>query len=320
MTSVPQGAPRRIDIHHHALPTRYLEAVGADELGRLLVSGKAPQWAPEVSIAAMDRNGIEKAFLSMSAPGVSTLAETEAVAETQAFNDDLGRIVRLAPERFGSFSYLPLPFVEESLREIARAYDEIGTDGVCVLTSYGKTHLGDPAFASVFAELDRRKAIVFVHPDEGPGSWAIPGVPAATLDFPIDTTRAILSLMMGGVFQRNPQIRFIFSHAGGAAPFLAERFARLERIPKNREVLADGVVTILSRLYLDTALSANGFIFPALLKLVGDNQVLFGSDYPFAPEDTMTASIAGLASLPLTDKTRAAIERDNALALFGTVR
>lgn len=308
----------RIDVHHHALPTRYLARVGAETLGRLLVSGKAPQWAPDISLAAMDRNGIAKAYLSMSAPGVSTLGETEAVETASEFNDDLAAICRRDPQRFGGFAYLPLPYRDAALAEIERAYGELGCDGVCMLASHGPLYLGDPAFAPVFAELDRRGAIVFVHPDEGPGSWAIPGVPAATLDFPIDTTRAILSLMMAGILQRLPRIRFIFSHAGGTLPFLAERFARLERIPANRELLAGGVVAILSRLYLDTALSANGFIFPALLKLVGHEHVLFGSDYPFAPEDTMAASVAGLGALPLAPAERAAIERGNALSLFGT--
>ena len=157
---------------------------------------------------------------------------------------------------------------------------------------------------------------MFVHPDSGPCACHIEGVPAATLEFPFDTTRAILSLLMNRVFQQFPDIRFIFSHAGGAVPFLAERLSRLERIPKNQEILKDGVINLLSRQYFDTALSANKYAFSALLELVDHSHILFGSDYPFAPEDTMDATIKGLAELSLSSSQLFAIEQGNALSLL----
>ena len=309
-------APHRIDVHHHILPPRYVEAVGEQAIGQLLVSGKAPKWTPEIALEVMDRNGIEKAYTSMSAPGGASLPEAETAAIVRAFNDDAAKMRQDHGGRFGTFSYLPLPYVEASLAEIARAFDETGTDGVGLLTRYGQRLLGDPSFAPVFDELERRRAIVFVHPDVGPCSCNIAGVPAATIDFPFDTTRAIVSLMMSGTFQRCPNVRFIFSHAGGTVPFLAERIARLERIPANREVLKPGVIAMLEKLYFDTALSANRYAFSALTELVGHRQVLFGSDYPFAPEDTTAASIKSLGELGLPAEHLSAIERGNTLALF----
>jgi predicted TIM-barrel fold metal-dependent hydrolase len=310
------SVPHRIDVHHHILPPRYVEAVGEAAIGQLLVSGKAPKWTPEIAIDVMDRHGIEKAYTSMSAPGVSGLPEAETASIVRAFNDDAAKMRRDYGGRFGTFSYLPLPYVDQSLAEISRAFDETGTDGIGLLTSYGQRLLGDPSFAPIFQELDRRRAIVFVHPDVGPCSCHIPGVPAATIDFPFDTTRAIVSLMMSGTFQRCPNIRFIFSHAGGTVPFLAERIARLERIPANREILKPGVIAMLKKLYFDTALSANKYSFAALTELVSHHQILFGSDYPFAPEDTTAASIKSLGELGLPVEQLAAIERGNALALF----
>ncbi|MDP2412124.1 MAG: amidohydrolase family protein [Pseudolabrys sp.] len=311
-------SPHRIDVHHHILPPRYLKAVGEEAIGRLLVSGKAPAWSPDMSIAVMDRHGIERAYTSMSAPGVAGCAEAEAVEVVRGFNDDAAALRRSSAGRFGAFAFLPLPHVPVALAEIDRVYDTIGTDGIGLLTSYGQRYLGDPLFDPVFAALDRRRAVVFVHPDCGPCSCHIPGVPAATLDFPFDTTRAIVSLMMNGTFARFPGIRFIFSHAGGTVPFLADRLARLERIPANRAVLSEGVLTTLRKLYFDTALSANRFAFASLLQLVDTSRVLFGSDYPFAPEDTTAASVAGLAQLGLDPAQLHAIERGNALAMFDT--
>jgi predicted TIM-barrel fold metal-dependent hydrolase len=310
--------PFRIDVHHHILPPRYLQAVGAEVIGRLLVSGKAPEWTPEISLAAMDRNGIRKSYTSMSAPGVAGLGSDETADMVREFNDDAGRMRRDSPERFGTFSYLPLPYVDQAAIEIRRVYDDVGTDGICLLTSYGDRYLGDPAFLPVFEALNERQAVVFVHPDSGPCACNMEGVPAATLDFPFDTTRAILSLMMNSVFQRFPDIRFIFSHAGGVAPFLAERLARLERIPKNREILQDGVISLLRRQYFDTALSANKYVFSALLELVDHSHILFGSDYPFAPEDTTVATIKGLADLSLSPNQLFGIEQGNALSLLST--
>ena len=308
--------PHRIDVHHHILPPRYVTAVGEDAIGRLLVSGKVPSWTPEIAIEVMDRHGIEKAYTSMSAPGVSGFTEADTTRIVRSFNDDGARLRRDYPRRFGTFSYLPLPYVAAVLAEIAHVFEEMETDGVCLLTSYGRHLLGDNRFAPIFDELNRRKAVVFVHPDVGPCGCQISGVPAATIDFPFDTTRAILSLMMSGTFRRCPDIRFIFSHAGGTVPFLAERLARLERIPTNRDVLNPGVLATLKNLYFDTALSANRYAFASLTELVEIDHILFGSDYPFAPEDTTAASVEGLAGLPLTRDQLAAIERRNALSLF----
>jgi aminocarboxymuconate-semialdehyde decarboxylase len=125
-----------------------------------------------------------------------------------------------------------------------------------------------------------------------------------------------VSLLFGGTFTRCPNIRFIFSHAGGTAPFLAERIGRLAARPEYKAKLPNGVVPELKRLYYDTALSANRFAFRSLLELAACDHVVFGSDYPFAPEATMTATVHGLQELGLDAADLRLIERDNALALL----
>jgi 6-methylsalicylate decarboxylase len=141
-------------------------------------------------------------------------------------------------------------------------------------------------------------------------------IPAATLDFPFDTTKAVTSMLFSGTFARCRDVRFIFSHAGGTIPFLAERIARLEVRPEFRAHVPDGVMFELKRLFFDTALSANKLAFSALLQLAAPDKVLFGSDYPFAPETTMVATIKGLANLGLAPDVLRAIERDNAVRLL----
>jgi 6-methylsalicylate decarboxylase len=168
----------------------------------------------------------------------------------------------------------------------------------------------------VFDELDRRGAVVYFHPTNASCSQCQPEIPAATLDFPFDTTRAIVSLLFGGTFARCRNIKWIFSHAGGTAPFLAERIGRLANRPGFKEKVPDGVIAELQRLYYDTALSANWLAFRSLFELVTPDHVLFGSDYPFAPEANMAQSVKALGEMGLAPDVLRGIERDNALVLF----
>ena len=312
--------PHRIDVHHHILPPDYVATVGDDRIGPLILAGRTPEWTPAMSVEAMDRNGIATAITSISAPGLWFGDTAESVRLARICNDYAASIRSDHPGRFGVFACLPLPDVDASLAEIAHALDTLQADGIGLLTSYGDRYPGDAAFQPVFDELNRRRAVVYFHPTNAPCSQCLPEIPAATLDFPFDTTRAVVSLLYSGTFARCRDIRFIFSHAGGTVPFLAERIARLGARPGFREMVPNGVLPELERLYYDTALSANWLAFRSLLELVTPDKVLFGSDYPFAPEATMTATVRGLIELGLDPDALQGIERDNALALFPGIR
>ena len=310
----------RIDVHHHILPPEYVAVVGDARIGPLIVAGRTPTWSAELSIEAMERNGIATAITSISAPGLWFGDRQSTRNLCRHCNEFAATIGRDHPGRFGMFASLPLPDVEDSLKEIEYALDTLGAEGIGLLTSYGNQYPGDPAFAPVFDELNRRGAVVYFHPTAAACSQCLPEIPAATLEFPFDTTRAIVSLLYSGTFARCPNIRFIFSHAGGTVPFLAERIARLAARPEFKQHIPNGAIPELKRLFYDTALSANAFTFAALLKLVAAEHVLFGSDYPFAPEATMTATVKGLQELGLAAEALRGIERDNALALFPTLK
>lgn len=309
-------ANHRIDVHHHILPPEYVSAVGDDRIGPLILAGKTPDWSPEMSIEAMDRHGIATAITSISAPGLWFGDDDETLHLCRVCNEYAADIRRDHPGRFGVFASLPLPNVDASLSEIGHALDVLKADGIGLLTSYGDRYPGDAAFAPVFDELDRRDAVVYFHPTNASCSQCQPEIPAATLDFPFDTTRAIVSLLFSGTFARCRNIKWIFSHAGGAVPFLAERIGRLANRPDFKDKAPDGVIAELERLYYDTALSANWLAFRSLFELVTPDHVLFGSDYPFAPEITMTQSVKALGEMGLSDDVLRGIERDNALVLF----
>ena len=312
--------PHRIDVHHHILPPDYVATVGDDRIGPLILAGRTPEWTPAMSVEAMDRNGIATAVTSISAPGMWFGDTAESVRLARICNEYAASIRSDHPGRFGMFASLPLPDVDASLAEIDYALDTLKADGIGLLTSYGDRYPGDAAFQPVFDELDRRRATVYFHPTNAPCSQCLPEIPAATLDFPFDTTRAVVSLLYSGTFARCRDIRFVFSHAGGTVPFLAERIARLGARPGFKETVPNGVLPELERLYYDTALSANWLAFRSLLELVTPDKILFGSDYPFAPEATMTATVQGLIDLGLDSAVLRGIERDNALALFPGIR
>lgn len=310
----------RIDVHHHILPPDYVRAVGDHRIGPLIVAGKTPEWTPQISIAAMDRNGIERAITSISAPGLWFGDADQTRTLTRACNEYAAELRTDFPDRFGLFASLPLPDIEASLREIAYALDVLKADGIGLLTNYDGKYPGDAHFRPIFDELHCREAVVYFHPAAADCCCGHLDVPAATLEFPFDTTKAVTSLLFGGTFARCRNIKFIFSHAGGAVPFLAERIARLENHSNHRDSVPDGVLFELRRLFFDTALSANPLAFSSLLKLVAPDKVLFGSDYPFAPEATMAATVKGLADLGLAPDVLYAIERTNALSLLRASR
>jgi predicted TIM-barrel fold metal-dependent hydrolase len=312
----------RVDVHHHILPPAYVSA-----LAGIGISGGGgvpfPAWSAEEALAVMDRNGIQAAVTSISTPGVHFGDAAFARDLARRCNEISARLASDHPARFGAFATLPLPDVKGALLELEHALDTLHLDGVVLLASQSDgRYLGDPHFDDLVAELDRREAVVFVHPTIPKSSEAIPiDVPGFAAEFTFDTSRAVLNLIWSGTAERFRNVRWIFSHAGGTAPFLAWRWNLLNMQPTLRERAPQGVMHYLGRFFYDTALSANPHALRSLTELVGPSQLLFGSDYPFAPAPITAASIEGLAHYDGFDASaRHAIERTNALALLPRLR
>ena len=275
--------------------------------------GGMPVWSPSKSLEDMQKNGVTTAMLSLAVSGVTFDAGEAGRSLARKSNEFGAQLAKDYPASFGLLAALPLPNPQASLMEIEYALDTLHADGIALLSSYGDKWLGDAAYAPVFEELNRRKAVVFVHPT-APNCCAnlIPHVSASTIEFLFDTTRTIESLLVNGTFSRFPNLQFIFSHGGGALPMLANRIARL--FPKNLAAQApNGVLYELRRHYYDTASASNPTSLSALMNLIPSSQILFGSDFPFLSAGD-TASDLMHSGLPAG--TVEAIDRANAVRLF----
>jgi 6-methylsalicylate decarboxylase len=316
---VSEAGPRRIDVHHHIFPAEYVRRAEARIVATMNIGAPHKTWSPARTIEEMDKNGVASAIGSVSAPGIWFGDTAEGRALARASNDYGAQMVRDFPGRFGLFASIPLPDVEGSLAEIAYAYDTLKADGIVLMTSYAGRWPGDPAFAPVFEELDRRSAVVFIHPTT-PACCedTLPGVAPAMIEFLTDTTRCITSLMIGGTFSRHRAIRFIFCHTGGTMMVLADRISRnIARQPQWAAAAPEGAVAELRRLYYDVATSTVPANFAALRSWVPLTQVVFGSDYPVIP---YAGTLGGLGNLGLSAQELAMINRENALPLFPRLR
>jgi predicted TIM-barrel fold metal-dependent hydrolase len=307
---------QRIDVHHHILPRPWMDevhAIGAPSRGWV---PELVNWTPERSLEQMDRFEIATAIVTQGLPGVWFGDVQQARRLARASNEYAADMARRFPGRFGFFATLPLPDVEGSLAEAAYALDELKADGVWMLTSYDNVWPGDARFAPLFDELNRRKAVTYFHPTVPACCTGImPDVPAAAVEYIFDTTRAVTNLLYTGTFTRCPDIRYIFSHAGGAVPMIAARLALIARgRPQVTERLPDGVQHELEKLYFEIATSVSPPTFSALLAFSPIQRILFGTDYPFVPD--MAQTTAGLETAGLDPVELQAINHRNAARLF----
>jgi 6-methylsalicylate decarboxylase len=304
----------RIDTHQHTIPPGYrkaLQKAGIDEAG-----GRAlPDWSPKAALQTMAELNISTAILSVSTPGTAFLPEAvDAAVLARDLNDYCADLAQSERERFGFFATVPMPHVEESVAEAVRALDELNADGVVLLANSGGTYVGQEGQADLFAALDARSAVVFIHPADLPGP-AVPGVAPFAADFLLDTTRAAYLLVRNGIRARYPKIRFILSHGGGFVPYASHRMAVAIMAETGRSP-AD-ILDEFAGFYFDTALSSSAAALPTLLAFAKPGHITFGSDWPFAPVAAGHYFAAGLDTYRVVDaETLAAIHRTNALALF----
>jgi 6-methylsalicylate decarboxylase len=308
-TGPASAKPHRIDVHHHLIPPGYLAAVASTRIG-----SQPRPWSPEISLAEMDRNGIATAMVSIIQPGAwfaDNVAKSRAMA--REINEFGARMVKDHPGRFGLWAAIPLPDTQGSLKEIEYALDTLKADGIGLMTSFNEKYLGHASFAAVYAELNRRKAVVYVHPQTPDCCRAIADeMAAASVEYATDTTRAIGSLVFSGTAARYPDIRWIFSHSGGTAPFLLSRFLRVDESIKDRSLIPNGALHEMKKFHYDTAQGNHKGALDALLALAPTSQILFGTDYPMRPAQEEVDALAayGFAAADLQ-----AIERENALRL-----
>jgi 6-methylsalicylate decarboxylase len=310
-----QAKPHRIDVHHHVSPPAWVDALKKAGKGNPIVEG----WNIEKSLADMEKGGVATAMVSPTTPQVSFLGNEEAARVARESNEYAKKLMADHPGRFGLFATLPLPHIDESLKEIAYAFDTLKADGIGMMTSYGDKWLGYSYFAPVWEELNKRKATVYTHPTGADCCVnLVQGLSENTVEFAADTTRSIASLIFTGTAQRYPDINFIFSHGGGVLTASAERFQiqMVNTPPYKGKFTREDVDKQLQRFYYDTAQISNAVTIDALVKLVPVSQVVFGSDFPYRTSEEHVKGLAAhfnAADLKL-------IERDNALRILSRLR
>ena len=308
------SSAHRIDVHQHVVPpfwAKALPAHGGDPSGTVV-----PQWSPESAIAFMDSQEITTGILSLTAPSVANWYKSQRREMARRVNEYTADLVSNRPDRFGNFATLPLPDVEGSLRELEYALDTLAADGVILLANYSGRYLGDPAFDPLWAELDRREAVVFIHPGQPPLP-IIPGVAGPLVDYPYDTTRAAVQLVLNGTLEKHSRVRVILAHAGGFLPYVSHRIAGLARVFRSDALEPADILTGIKRFYFDTALSSSPAALPTLKAFAGAGRVLFGSDFPYANAAIGASFAAQLDAYDdFTADERAAINHVNAWSLF----
>jgi len=282
---------RRIDVHHHIIPEVYriaLEEQGISNSGGMRIK----KWIPEDSLELMDHLGIQAAIGSISEPGLIPITDVEKAKEiAREVNEFQAETIKKHPKHFGGFALLPLPSVAAALEEIRYALDELKLDGVGLFTNYQNHFLGDQIFDPIFSELNKRKAVVHIHPSVSSASYIRPEYIKADfmIEFAFNTTRAATNLILGGTLERCPDIKIILSHGGGTIPFLKERIAGSQYILE--QLLGDKIYHLeksadkyMKQFYYDTALITAAGSLNAIKETTDISHILYGSDAHYAPE------------------------------------
>jgi predicted TIM-barrel fold metal-dependent hydrolase len=318
--------PYRIDVHHHVLPEFYLAAL--ERIGRRTIFGvRLPDWSLDAHLEVMDR--IKIAVGMASIPMLYHERDAFGRGLARQCNEFLASMRSEHPTRFGAFASLPLPDVDGALEEATYALDTLLLDGIVMASNVEGHYVGDAENDELFAELNRRSTVVYIHPSDPPDQ-GIPDSIRYPIDTAMETVRAAMSLLFGGVFERYPNLRFIFSHCGGITPYLAQRMVRgrtwiqgeggpdpglIDPEPDSDE--AGKAMGLLQRQYYDS-MTANGHNgLRTLQDFVGPAHIVFGTDHAILPAKYQSLKMRELMRYKGFDEAeRLGVERENTLRLF----
>jgi predicted TIM-barrel fold metal-dependent hydrolase len=306
---------RGVDIHHHFLPFFFVEAL--TQSGHpVAAQAKALAWSPEKSLVMMDEAGIETSILSLSLPGASFTRAADPPALARRCNEYVAQMIADYPGRFGAFASIPVLNVEAAFEEVEHALDRLKLDGVMLLTNVRGRYLGEADFDPVLEELNRRKAVVFLHPNRAPS----PGF-NDFVEFPHEVTRALASLTASGGIERYNRIRYILAYGGGTIPFIASRVTVVMM-----DVFGSFLKTMvrylkrlrtMQRMNYDLTASMDRYAWLALYGHTKPSRIMMGSNFPWSSPSTFAQQQAELrAVVELDPSWIESIERDNSLKLF----
>ncbi|MEV7128994.1 amidohydrolase family protein [Streptomyces sp. NPDC093260] len=288
-----------VDVHAHFVTDGYVAAARAAGIEHPDGMPGWPDWSAERHLDLMERAGIEKSYLSISSPGVHFGDDAAARALAREVNEFGARVRAAHPRRFGHFASLPLPDVEGALAEAAHALDVLGADGVTVKSNHHGVYLGDPRLEPLWEDLDRRGAVIFVHPTSPPHADELAlGRPRPMLEFLFDTARTASDLLFRGVLARRPRIRWVLTHGGGVLPLIADRMELFRTHFGDGPEDVPSPVEQLGRLWYDMAGTPFPRQIPAFEAAFGTERLLYGSDYCWTPAEAALAQVATVDAAP----------------------
>jgi len=317
---------RFIDVHHHCVLPEYERAIqrsGAADPSRPLRKNSDAA----ALIETMSSFGIDGAVVNpLSVAGVHHGNDANARYLCETTGEALAKFVSNHPDKLGFFAPVPFPDVDGALAQLAYALDVLKADGIILLTNQNGIYIGDPAADAFYAELDRRKVNVFVHParpsfvDELTlKMWG------SIVEYPFETTRIAANLIYNEQMRKYPNIRWILAHAGGCLPYISLRLKLMEEQDPNgppdfKDRVPEGVTPYVGKFFFDTAISGSRAAMASLRIVTEPTQIMFGSDWPYIHRAYVDEQIAAMRTMPELADIFPQVERDNALALFPRFR
>ena len=312
---------KTIDVHSHILPSVYLEGLAAQGVDPFDEDGyPVPSWSLEDHLSFMDEAGIDQAVVSISTPHIHHGDNGVAVELARAVNEETSAICARSNGRLHFAACLPMPCVEESVAEVAYAFDELGAVGIKVASNSSGVYLGDHVFDPLFEELERRSAVVNIHPSTAP---AVPqntftAGPAPLFEYIADTTRAVLNLIATNTLERYPHVRVIVPHCGSFLPTVIHRMVGMSKVLAPMGLMEEvDVMGNFGRLYFDLAGAALPVGLDSLLKVADPSHIMYGGDFPYTPTPMIAQWKQDILNYGPIAEYRDAIFHANAEELYG---
>lgn len=272
----------RIDFHAHAILPSYVDALRILGIDAQAEEGfPLPKWSVESHLQFMDEADIDFTVLSMATPHISDKSAARAI------NEEFAALCRRFPDKFGFVATLPLPSVEDSIREFRYAMEKLGALGVKVASNSDGVYLGDERLDPIFAQLNQRNALVIIHPSPAkllPRENVVTGKVMALYEYPADTTRAVLNLLANGTLEKFPNLKFVVPHCGSFLPYMKQRAGAMFQMLASMNLMEPlNFAASVGKLFFDTAGDPMPEQLDMLLKIASFDKIVFGTDYPYVP-------------------------------------
>lgn len=325
---------KKYDFHTHFIPRAYLDFLATrneepyfrqDEAGRSFVIIKGVKFGPitevfydaEKRLAAMAKVNLEIVpVLTTSIQGIEYLDTEGNLKLARLVNDALAKVVKDYPGRFLAFGIVPFSAGTKALPEMDRLVNELGLKGIIAFTNVNGQPLDAPQFHPIYEKAQQLRMPIILHPTIPVGHEVMKEYRlVALVGFEGELTLCVARLIYSGILERYPDLKFIVSHLGGTYPFIAERIDRGYRDPESRKHITHPPSFYFKKMYFDTV----SFFPPALkctLAVVGPDNLVLGSDYPFAIGD-LEGCVPSITNLDIPQRDKEKILNGNARRLLG---